>query len=226
MLPSQEMAVADDYPTPEKGGITLEEGFADADADTIPGSPTKVEMPPQTPVVPCLTTIKCPMIFPRFQSKSLTNRLKSFKNQSNCPFSTPIRTVAEVPPQKDVVTPARPTPTPCRTLLGGDSTVTDISMEYLIPDISDTTIAKPKAGKMRISAEAVEGRLRRIFTPNIKGEYKVSSEIVQQWRSKKGRKSLEKLFQSVGFSPDWLSKNVDVKNHVINGIPWLKSFHY
>ena len=93
---------------------------------------------------------------------------------------------------------SRPAPTPCRR--GGG---TDDGLAHIIPDICDTTVEKPKAGHMRISSEAAEGRLRRLFTPNIKGEYKVSTEIVQQWRTKKGRKSLEKLFQSCGFNADW-----------------------
>ncbi len=152
---------------------------------------------------------------PLFRSKSLTDRLKAFQNHigSNCPFSTPVRTVAEVSTQKDVAPAVRPTPTPCRTLSGEGTNVTGISMEFLVPDISDTTIPKPKPGAMRISAEAVEGRLRRIFTPNIKGEFKVSNEIVQQWRSKKGRKSLEKLFQSCGFNTDWLCRRILMLKH-------------
>ena len=38
-----------------------------------------------------------------------------------------------------------------------------------IPDVGDTTIRKPTAGKIRISQEAIDARLRRVFTPNIKG---------------------------------------------------------
>ena len=91
----------------------------------------------------------------------------------------------------------RPAPTPCRhASLGGDDWLTEV------PDIGDTTIEKPKPGQLRISSDAVEGRLRRLFTPNVKGEYKVSAEIVQQWKTKKGRRSLEQVFQSVGFNRD------------------------
>lgn len=41
-------------------------------------------------------------------------------------------------------------------------------------------------------------------TSSVKGEFTPSREIVQQWKSKKGRQSLEKLFQTVGFNMDWL----------------------
>ena len=99
--------------------------------------------------------------------------------------------VGTVPP------PSRPAPTPCRQArLVGDDWLTEV------PDIRDTTIEKPQPGQLRISADAVEGRLRRFFTPNVKGEFKVSAEIVQQWKTKKGRRSLEQVFQSVGFNKD------------------------
>lgn len=72
-----------------------------------------------------------------------------------------------------------------------------------VPSLDDTALEKPKPGTIRISASAVESRLRRVFQPNIKGQYKVSSEIVKQWQDKKkGRKSLEQLFQSCGFNVD------------------------
>ena len=75
-----------------------------------------------------------------------------------------------------------------------------------IPDILDKQAQRPTPGVLRISQQAIESRMRRIFTPNVKGEFKVSAEIVQQWKGKKkGRKSLEQLFQSCGFDTDWFS---------------------
>ena len=53
------------------------------------------------------------------------------------------------------------------------------------------TIERPKPGAIRISASAVESRLRRVFAPNISGEHKVSSEIVKMWKDKK--KAVEAL---------------------------------
>ena len=93
--------------------------------------------------------------------------------------------VGTVPP------PSRPAPTPCRQArLVGDDWLTEV------PDIRDTTIEKPKPGQLRISADAVEGRLRRLFTPNVKGEFKVSAEIVQQWKTKRGGVPWSKCFKA------------------------------
>lgn len=92
--------------------------------------------------------------------------------------------------------------TPCRQLLEmGEG----IGLEG-VPDIADTTAERPKAGVLRISQEAIDARLRRVFTPNVRGEFKLSAEIVGQWKSKKGRQPLRTLFQTVGFSPDtWIN---------------------
>ncbi len=68
-------------------------------------------------------------------------------------------------------------------------------------------VVEPKAGQLRLSPTAIDGRMRRVFTPNTKGEYKVSAEIVKQWRTKKGRKNLQQLFQSCGFNTDWGIEN-------------------
>ncbi len=88
--------------------------------------------------------------------------------------------------------PTRPVSTPCRR--GHEA----------IPDLNDKSAEQPVPGEVRVSQTAVNSRLRRVFTPNIKGEYKVPMTIVQQWQSgkKKARKSLEQIFQSCGFSPD------------------------
>lgn len=96
-------------------------------------------------------------------------------------------------------------PTPCRPELGSRGSASDI------PDIGDKSAKAPTPGVSRISAEAVNARLRRVMEPNIRGEYKVSAEIVAQWKNKKkGRKGLEQLFQSCGFDVDWGVKQVVV----------------
>lgn len=79
----------------------------------------------------------------------------------------------------------------------------------IIPDIGDKSAKAPTPGVPRISAEAASARLRRVMEPNIQGQYKVSAEIVAQWKNKKkGRKGLEQLFQSCGFDVDWGAKQV------------------
>lgn len=96
-----------------------------------------------------------------------------------------------------------PVATPCRVSANGGGDGESVDKVGIIPDILDTSIPKPTPGVLRISQEAIQARLRRVFTPNVAGKYKVSTEIVQQWRNKKkGRKSLEQMFQSVGFCPD------------------------
>lgn len=69
--------------------------------------------------------------------------------------------------------------------------------------IGDKSVQSPQPGVVRLSPEAVDGRLRRVFAPNAKGEFKVSQEIVAQWKTRKGRKSLAQLFQTCGFNSDW-----------------------
>ena len=49
----------------------------------------------------------------------------------------------------------------------------------------DAERPRPEPGKIRISQAAMDSRMRRIFTPNVKGEYKVSAEIVKQRKNKK-----------------------------------------
>ena len=73
----------------------------------------------------------------------------------------------------------------------------------IIPDINDKSAPQPVPGEIRLSAAAIDARMRRIMKPRVDGSYKVSVDIVEQWRQKrKGRKSLEQLFQSCGYEPD------------------------
>lgn len=72
----------------------------------------------------------------------------------------------------------------------------------------------PKPGRIRISQCAIDSRMRRVMAPNVNGEFKVSTEIIKQWQTRKGRKSLEQLFQSCGYSPERGLKKVFVYKHV------------
>lgn len=90
---------------------------------------------------------------------------------------------------------AAPVATPCRgaAMLGNG----------VIPEINDPSAQAPKPGELRLSDGAIDARMRRIMKPNINGEFKVSAEIIQQWKcKKKGRKTLSQLFQSVGYDAD------------------------
>lgn len=89
---------------------------------------------------------------------------------------------------------AKPVATPCRS--------SEDETPSVIPDLNDSTVARPTAGVIRLSTDAIDARLRRVFRPNFKGEYKVGPEILKKWQCKKQRKCLERLFQSCGYSPD------------------------
>ena len=77
------------------------------------------------------------------------------------------------------------------------------AMNLDIPRIDDPSAEKPIAGAIRISQVAIESRLRRLFTPSVSGQYKVSSEVVGLWKDKKkGKPRLHQLFQSCGYNVD------------------------
>lgn len=81
---------------------------------------------------------------------------------------------------------------------------------------------QPVAGKLRISAEAMEARMRRVFSPNVRGEYKVSTDIVAQWRDKrKGRKSLQQVFQACGLDVDMGCENSFELCLMVPQVKWL-----
>ena len=99
----------------------------------------------------------------------------------------------------------KPIVTPCRA---GNCANRDVKSQSEVPDLLDTQAQAPKPGDVRLSSTAINSRLKRVFTPNVNGEYKVPAEIVKQWQCKrKGRKSLEQVFQSCGFSVDAILKD-------------------
>lgn len=104
--------------------------------------------------------------------------------------------------------------TPVRKITSAGCFTPDVAAEAFnleVPSIDDTTLEKPKPGRIRINASAVESQLRRVFQPSIRGQFKVSAEIVKQWNDKKkGRKRLEQLFQSCGFNVDKGCRNTPV----------------
>lgn len=71
-----------------------------------------------------------------------------------------------------------------------------------IPELNDPLASQPVPGEIRLSHQAMESRMRRVFAPNIQGQFKVSQEIIQMYRSKKGKKTLTQIFQSCGFNTD------------------------
>ena len=80
------------------------------------------------------------------------------------------------------------------------------SMTPQVPDVNDLTAARPKPGEIQLSKSAINSRMRRVFTPTLKGKLKVSEQIMQDWQSgpkSKKRQQLEQIFQLCGYDPDF-----------------------
>ena len=114
---------------------------------------------------------------------------------------TPARAMAtpQVAPQ------ASPAPSP-----GSSSHETPESVQkpFTPDDVPDIKSGKPdpQAGVVRISPTAIYHRMRRVFHPRGSSTKRVSEELVRQWdRKGKGRTSLEQIFQSCGYNPDWFA---------------------
>ena len=74
-----------------------------------------------------------------------------------------------------------------------------------IPSITDTLAKKPKAGELKLSASAIKSRMRRVFTPTLKGTLKVSQQIMEEYNSgpkTKKRQQLEQIFALCGYDPE------------------------
>ena len=73
-----------------------------------------------------------------------------------------------------------------------------------IPLTGDATAKSPEPGKLHLSENAVNLRLRRVFQPNAKtGEFRVADNIRKLFHDKKGKMKLMQVFQSCGYDPDW-----------------------
>ena len=71
-----------------------------------------------------------------------------------------------------------------------------------IPDIRDTKAPRPKAGQIHLSKKAIDGRIRRLMTPDVHGNFKVSEAIVKDFHSSTKRKTVEQIFQMCGYDRD------------------------
>ena len=66
-------------------------------------------------------------------------------------------------------------------------------------DLADHDV-RPKLGEVRLSHDAINGRLKRLMTPNLRGNYKISKSIIDMYHSgPKGRKDVQLMFQKVGY---------------------------
>ena len=72
-------------------------------------------------------------------------------------------------------------------------------------------VPDPIPGQLRISQQALDARMRRMMKPTAYGTSKVPDELIGMWKKKgKERKSLEKLFQSIGFDKVCHAKTLEL----------------
>ena len=68
-----------------------------------------------------------------------------------------------------------------------------------IPALDDARFPKPTQG-LSLSDSAIRGRMRRLFLPNVHGNFKVSDAVLSDFKSGgERRKSLESIFASCGY---------------------------
>ena len=87
-------------------------------------------------------------------------------------------------------------------------TETPGSTETGTPGATDLESERPTPGELRLSQNAIDLRMHRMFKIDSKGNSKVSTEIRKQWHSKKGKLRLQQLFQTCGYDTDWCWKNL------------------
>lgn len=106
-----------------------------------------------------------------------------------------------------------------------------------IPSIHDKSAPKPRAGELQLSQNAIKSRMRRVFTPTLKGTLKVSQAVMNDWHSSGGprsqkRRQLEQIFQLCGYDPElWHTntttcsiftlKSQQVDNNRVLGLYWF-----
>ena len=68
---------------------------------------------------------------------------------------------------------------------------------------SSPDVDRPIPGELRLSQNAINLRLHRAMRIDSKGNSKVSSQIRDQFHSKKGKLRIQQVFQSCGYDVDW-----------------------
>lgn len=77
-----------------------------------------------------------------------------------------------------------------------------------VPGLDDTRAPRPKQGELHLSKAAINSRLRRLMKPNVHGTYKVSQEVIKDFNSTQGRKTIDQIFQMCGYDPDRVPKQL------------------
>ena len=100
--------------------------------------------------------------------------------------------------------------TPCRS----EASCPQTPHEPAPPLDGDTKAPIPIAGELRLSENAVNLRMRRVFQPSIKtGEFRVAENIRKMYAEKRSRPKLLSIFQSCGFDPDRVGDQIYVLSH-------------
>ena len=107
--------------------------------------------------------------------------------------------------------------TPCRSEASCPQTPHEPAppLDHLeIPLDGDTKAPIPIAGELRLSENAVNLRMRRVFQPSIKtGEFRVAENIRKMYAEKRSRPKLLSILQSCGFDPDRVGDQIYVLSH-------------
>ena len=98
-----------------------------------------------------------------------------------------------------------PAPEEAATLVEGDDEVQEDHGNTggeKIYDIKDQSAPKPQVGAHTLTASAIRGRIRRVFTRKMDGSAKVSEAIFQEYQAGgTGKKTLEDIFRRCGYDP-------------------------
>lgn len=103
-----------------------------------------------------------------------------------------------------------PVATPCRSSEAASKEPVAAGGLQEIPLLGEAATA-PKVGELRLSENAINLRLRRVFQPNTRtGQFRVADNIRNLYHDKKnknGREKLLQIFQSCGFDSDCVMSN-------------------
>ena len=134
------------------------------------------------------------------QSVKLEHEKRDFERSDSTVSTAP----TELYPKRGDSDTLTPTETAARRLnLTPGSGDSELGGQENVPD--------PIPGQLRISQQALDARMRRMMKPTAYGTSKVPDELIGMWKKKgKERKSLEKLFQSIGFDKVCHAKTLEL----------------
>lgn len=95
-------------------------------------------------------------------------------------------------------------PAPNPPCAGTEQQAAEPQDEVPSPRFPDTVEMPTEAPGMSLSKDAIDKRLRRVFTPRADGTFQVSEEFVKQYMAKgASREALLVMFEKCDYKPDW-----------------------